>query len=455
MSALPIAPSSQPAAATQADPTSATPASDSQFGPILQAASASPAGAQRRNASQGTAPDRPKSGRPQDDGTVRGPDQSPARPDAGSTARRAGRTAAGQQPDPDAAAAAAAACAIAPAAQAHPDVAAPTDRGTAISIASSSAPAASSPMIDTSRAPANLAADAGPDARDAGAHTARSALQSVDSTKLQAGLDAPRAAELRPVPSFDGATAGEAARTAVQAADDGAGLDGGAGGAAADPSFGLAAALAGSPLAAGQGAQAVAQALSTVTAASSLADGTASHPGTRSAAIAADPGSPGVAASGAFGTVGSYSPDTRASVATPVGQPGFAQEFAGRVLVLTHGGVQTAQISLEPAGLGPVGVSIQVHGHEATLAFTAAHPATRDALEAALPRLREMFASSGMQLSDASVGGRAQSDWSGSGNSRPAQWQRAEHGPDAAAGPADPMAATARTATVRLVDTYA
>jgi flagellar hook-length control protein FliK len=256
---------------------------------------------------------------------------------------------------------------------------------------------------------------------------------------------------------LDRASASEAARNALQEADDGTGLAGETGGGAANADIGFAAALAGSALTAGQGVQTMAQALSTVSekAASSLADSRPSPAGTGASIPADASGPPGVAASGVFGTVGSYAPEARASVGTAVGQPGFSQEFSDRVLVLTHGGVQTAQISLEPAGLGPVGVSIQVHGHEATLAFTAAHPATRDALEAALPRLREMFASSGMQLADASVGGRAQSDWSEPANSNTAGWQRAEGGPDAAAMPADQPATGARTLTVRLVDIYA
>ena len=40
------------------------------------------------------------------------------------------------------------------------------------------------------------------------------------------------------------------------------------------------------------------------------------------------------------------------------------------------------------------------------MTFFAANPAARDALEAALPRLREMFAESGMELANADVAER-------------------------------------------------
>jgi flagellar hook-length control protein FliK len=191
------------------------------------------------------------------------------------------------------------------------------------------------------------------------------------------------------------------------------------------------------------------------------ADGATPRPGPDAAATPValpDPANAAAAASaGGAAALPAYAPDGHAHVPTPVGQPGFAQDFSDKVLVLARGGVQTAQISLDPAGLGPVGVSIQLHGHEATLAFTAAHEATRNALEEALPRLREMFASSGIQLSDATVGGRSQQDWSAPARSQGSGWQgggSADSVPPASA-EAGESAAGARAAALRLVDIYA
>jgi len=66
-------------------------------------------------------------------------------------------------------------------------------------------------------------------------------------------------------------------------------------------------------------------------------------------------------------------------------------------------------LHVNPPELGPVEIRIAVDGDlrsAATVQFVASQSATRDALEAGLPRLREMLAESGITLSEASVGGQ-------------------------------------------------
>jgi flagellar hook-length control protein FliK len=58
---------------------------------------------------------------------------------------------------------------------------------------------------------------------------------------------------------------------------------------------------------------------------------------------------------------------------------------------------------MTPENMGPVEVRISVQDGSASVAFNAAHADTRAALEQALPRLREMFSTQGLNLSDASV----------------------------------------------------
>ncbi len=94
---------------------------------------------------------------------------------------------------------------------------------------------------------------------------------------------------------------------------------------------------------------------------------------------------------------------TPAIVSTPVGQPGFAQDVGDRLLMLATGQVKSAELALTPAELGPVRVSIEVRGQDASITFVAAAAATRTALEEALPRLREMFNQQGLNLLDAHV----------------------------------------------------
>jgi flagellar hook-length control protein FliK len=66
-------------------------------------------------------------------------------------------------------------------------------------------------------------------------------------------------------------------------------------------------------------------------------------------------------------------------------------------------GIGTATLRLSPEHLGPVEVRIDLTDDSANVWFTATHADTRAALTDALPRLREMLASVGVNLGDASV----------------------------------------------------
>ena len=92
------------------------------------------------------------------------------------------------------------------------------------------------------------------------------------------------------------------------------------------------------------------------------------------------------------------------TVSTPVGQPAWANELGQRVTWLANNELREAQLQLHPRSLGPIEVRI-VYGHEQQLnvSFNAANPLARDALDAALPRLREMFEQQGLHLGDAGV----------------------------------------------------
>lgn len=88
----------------------------------------------------------------------------------------------------------------------------------------------------------------------------------------------------------------------------------------------------------------------------------------------------------------------------PVGQPKWNSEFAQKVVWLTNQQQQVAEIRLNPAHLGPVEVMLTITQDQATAQFSSPHLAVRDAIEQALPRLREMMADSGIQLGNVTVG---------------------------------------------------
>jgi len=118
-----------------------------------------------------------------------------------------------------------------------------------------------------------------------------------------------------------------------------------------------------------------------------------------------------IAATGATaGTTAGASPIVTTGIATPVTQPGFGEALGDRVVILVQQRVASAQITVTPPDLGPVTIGIEMHGQDASLSFTAAHPATRAAIEDALPRLRDMFANNGLNLAQANVGGETRRD---------------------------------------------
>ena len=90
-------------------------------------------------------------------------------------------------------------------------------------------------------------------------------------------------------------------------------------------------------------------------------------------------------------------------IGTPPGQPGWNEALGDRVAWMAGNRIHNAELRLNPSELGPVRVQISVDDGQATVNFTAQHPLTRDAIEQALPRLREMLADQGLVLQGASV----------------------------------------------------
>lgn len=152
-------------------------------------------------------------------------------------------------------------------------------------------------------------------------------------------------------------------------------------------------------------------------------------------------------------------PAPGAAIQTPVSRPEWGHELGQRVLWMTAGqGSQHAELKLNPPQLGPLEVRVVVRNDEVSVFFNANHAVTREALEQALPRLREMLGANGIPLAEANVSGgrdeggeRAAFGHDGDGSrGRDASGplpQGGDHEPD---GLPRPLAASARG----LVDTY-
>jgi flagellar hook-length control protein FliK len=83
--------------------------------------------------------------------------------------------------------------------------------------------------------------------------------------------------------------------------------------------------------------------------------------------------------------------------------PNWGQELGDRVQWMIGKQMQSAEIRLNPPELGALEVKIRVQGDQATVSFTSPHGVVRDAIDAAMPRLRDMLAESGINLADVHV----------------------------------------------------
>ncbi|MEI6416049.1 MAG: flagellar hook-length control protein FliK, partial [Pseudomonadota bacterium] len=131
-----------------------------------------------------------------------------------------------------------------------------------------------------------------------------------------------------------------------------------------------------------------------------------------------DAGQPDTATNPAFSTISTQLPGVgdpatspRAiaqlpSLPTPLGSPGWAQGVGERVQWMVGERIQQAELHINPPELGPVEIKISLQNDQAQVTFLAHHGATREALEAALPKLKEMLGQDHIQLSHAEVGQR-------------------------------------------------
>lgn len=91
------------------------------------------------------------------------------------------------------------------------------------------------------------------------------------------------------------------------------------------------------------------------------------------------------------------------SVNVPVGQAAWGDQIAGKIAWLTHQGMQTADIHLNPAELGPIQVQVQMHNDQANIVMHTHHAGVRDLLEANGGKLRDMLQNNGVGLGSLNV----------------------------------------------------
>lgn len=93
-----------------------------------------------------------------------------------------------------------------------------------------------------------------------------------------------------------------------------------------------------------------------------------------------------------------------AVVATPLGAPGWDGEVGSKITWMIARTETHAELVLNPPQLGRVEVSLTMNGDQATATFTSANASVREALENAMPRLREILQGAGVSLGQTQVG---------------------------------------------------
>ncbi len=91
-------------------------------------------------------------------------------------------------------------------------------------------------------------------------------------------------------------------------------------------------------------------------------------------------------------------------VHTPVNAHGWDGEVGDKLVWMIGRQEQRAELVLNPPQLGRVEVSLTMSAGQTSALFVSANPAVRDALEAAMPRLREILSDAGVTLGQTQVG---------------------------------------------------
>jgi flagellar hook-length control protein FliK len=85
------------------------------------------------------------------------------------------------------------------------------------------------------------------------------------------------------------------------------------------------------------------------------------------------------------------------------GTDAWLQDLGTRVEWLKDQDMNTAELQLHPAELGSLEIHISTVDDATTVSFVTHNAAAREIIEESLPRLRELFASQGMQLGESNV----------------------------------------------------
>ena len=143
-------------------------------------------------------------------------------------------------------------------------------------------------------------------------------------------------------------------------------------------------------------------------------------------------------------------PTASATVPVPFGQAGWGQAFGNQVVWVVNQGMPAAQLHLSPPDLGPMSVRVSMEQDQGSMAFSSPHAMVREAIEAALPRLRDMLDSQGITLVDVNVSQH------GSAHTRrePGEWRGTAAGAESVSAPGNESGMAGTRVAVGMLDIF-
>ena len=112
----------------------------------------------------------------------------------------------------------------------------------------------------------------------------------------------------------------------------------------------------------------------------------------------------------------------------PTQHPIWCNGIGERIQWIVGQIMQQAEIHLDPPDLGSLELRVTINRDQASLSITAANAQVRDAVEAAAPRLREMFGEVGLDLGDVNVSQESFAEQQQTGDNPDGQGQRLARG---------------------------
>ena len=102
------------------------------------------------------------------------------------------------------------------------------------------------------------------------------------------------------------------------------------------------------------------------------------------------------------------------SINVPLKHPQWGQALGQRIVFMSNNSLQQAQITLNPQSLGQIQVTLQLDkDQKMNISLAAQNGMTRESMENALPRLREMMEQAGVQLGSVDISDQKQFSESG------------------------------------------